>query len=97
MVNPGGPGGSGVDFVFANINQVLSPTVLRHLVENVGASQVVIGTDYPFDMGEQRPDLVLESLDWLAPDGTEAIARGNTVRLLGPHATRFLLYESDKS
>src|SRR5690606_27630451 len=28
---------------------VFDPVVLRHLVETVGASQVVLGTDYPFD------------------------------------------------
>lgn len=29
--------------------------VLRHVVEQVGAGQVVLGTDYPFDMGEPDP------------------------------------------
>lgn len=29
--------------------------VLRHVVEQAGASQVVLGTDYPFDMGEPDP------------------------------------------
>ena len=30
---------------------VYTPQALEHLVREVGASQVVIGTDYPFDMG----------------------------------------------
>ncbi|HET7036440.1 MAG TPA: amidohydrolase family protein, partial [Thermomicrobiaceae bacterium] len=34
---------------------VFDPTVLRHLVELVGASRVVVGTDYPFDMSEALP------------------------------------------
>lgn len=34
---------------------VFDPVVLRHLVELVGASQVVLGTDFPFDMAEERP------------------------------------------
>jgi len=34
---------------------VFDAGVLRHLVETVGASQVVIGTDSPFDMGEPDP------------------------------------------
>jgi aminocarboxymuconate-semialdehyde decarboxylase len=34
---------------------VYTPDGLEHLVSQVGASQVVIGTDYPFDMGEPDP------------------------------------------
>jgi aminocarboxymuconate-semialdehyde decarboxylase len=34
---------------------VYTPDGLEHLVAQVGASQVVIGTDYPFDMGERDP------------------------------------------
>lgn len=34
---------------------VYSPAALEHLVREVGASQVVIGTDYPFDMGVTEP------------------------------------------
>lgn len=34
---------------------VFDATLLRHLVDLVGAAQLVVGTDYPFDMGEERP------------------------------------------
>jgi len=34
---------------------VYTPQALRHLVEAVGADQVVLGTDYPFDMGVTDP------------------------------------------
>lgn len=34
---------------------VFDGMVLRHLVERVGAGQVVLGTDYPFDMSEDQP------------------------------------------
>lgn len=34
---------------------VYTPQALEHLVREVGASQVVIGTDYPFDMGVTDP------------------------------------------
>ena len=34
---------------------VYTPAALEHLVRVVGASQVVIGTDYPFDMGTSAP------------------------------------------
>ena len=34
---------------------VFDPMILRHLIEIVGISQVVLGTDFPFDMGETNP------------------------------------------
>jgi aminocarboxymuconate-semialdehyde decarboxylase len=34
---------------------VYTPEALEHLVRTVGATQVVIGTDYPFDMGMTDP------------------------------------------
>jgi aminocarboxymuconate-semialdehyde decarboxylase len=34
---------------------VFDPQILRHIVSIVGASQVVLGTDYPFDMSEDDP------------------------------------------
>ncbi|GIH20934.1 amidohydrolase family protein [Rugosimonospora africana] len=34
---------------------VFDPTVLRHLAELVGHRQLVVGSDYPFDMAEPRP------------------------------------------
>jgi aminocarboxymuconate-semialdehyde decarboxylase len=37
-------------FLFDSI--VFSPRVLRYLVETVGADHVLLGTDYPFDMGD---------------------------------------------
>lgn len=37
-------------FLFDSI--VFSPRVLRYLVEAVGADRVLLGTDYPFDMGD---------------------------------------------
>lgn len=41
---------------------VFDGQVLRHLVETFGAPQVVLGTDYPFDMALDRPvDFVLSA------------------------------------
>ncbi len=37
----------GVSFKYV----IYEPTALRHLVERVGVDRVVLGTDYPFDMG----------------------------------------------
>ncbi|WP_406175098.1 amidohydrolase family protein [Streptomyces canus] len=59
---------------------------LRHLVGSMGASQVTLGSDYPFDMG------VVDPVDRLEAAGfdqatTDAIRGGNAARLLGPIPT----------
>jgi aminocarboxymuconate-semialdehyde decarboxylase len=36
---------------------------LRHLIDQVGVGQVVLGTDYPFDMGHYDPCTLLGALD----------------------------------
>lgn len=62
---------------------VFEPDQLAYLIEKFGADHVLLGTDYPYDMGENNPlDLVakVESLD---PKTSAAICGGNAVSLLG--------------
>lgn len=60
---------------------------LERLVETVGASQVVLGTDFPADMGQVDP------VAWLTEGGTRddettrAILGANAERLIRTHAT----------
>lgn len=61
---------------------VYDGVVLRHLVEIVGADRVVLGTDYPFDMGVDDPLARLASAG-LAASEEAAIRGGNAARLLG--------------
>lgn len=42
---------------------VYDPDSLRRLIEAVGVGQVVLGTDYPFDMGHYDPASLLAGLD----------------------------------
>ncbi|MGH2934474.1 MAG: amidohydrolase family protein [Gaiellaceae bacterium] len=55
--------------------------VLRGLVELFGAEQVLLGSDYPFDMGVERPAELVRALQ-LPPDEEAAILGGNALRLL---------------
>jgi aminocarboxymuconate-semialdehyde decarboxylase len=59
---------------------VYEPDHLRRLIDVVGASQVVLGTDYPFDMGHYDPAGMFAGL---APATLAAIAGGNAAALLG--------------
>jgi aminocarboxymuconate-semialdehyde decarboxylase len=59
--------------------------VLRHLVGFFGADRVVLGSDYPFDMGAERPVEIVRALG-LAPEDEAAILGGNALRLLSGEA-----------
>jgi aminocarboxymuconate-semialdehyde decarboxylase len=63
---------------------VFSPEQLAHLVEFAGADHVVLGTDYPFDMGETDPVGLTGQLN-LPADALAAIRGGNAARLFGIH------------
>jgi aminocarboxymuconate-semialdehyde decarboxylase len=55
--------------------------VLRGLVELFGAERVLLGSDYPFDMGAERPAEIVRALG-LAPGDEAAILGGNALRIL---------------
>jgi aminocarboxymuconate-semialdehyde decarboxylase len=61
---------------------VHSPKVLRHLVDTVGADRIVLGSDYPFDMGTTAPVAELTAAG-LTPEQTDAILGGNASALFG--------------
>lgn len=64
-------------WVIVNIEEwnpmVFDPTLLRMLVELVGAERVMLGSDYPFDMGDDDPVGVLAAAG-LTPAQTAQIA-----------------------
>ncbi|ALV30950.1 amidohydrolase family protein [Streptomyces sp. CdTB01] len=66
---------------------VYTPRALCHLVEEVGADRVVLGTDHPFDMGVSNPLARLDAAG-LAPAERAAIAGGNALDLLLKGRTR---------
>jgi aminocarboxymuconate-semialdehyde decarboxylase len=62
---------------------VYSPESLRNLISKVGASQVMMGTDYPFDMGSYDVHGLIQAAGDLSKTDQEAIRGANAVRLLG--------------
>ncbi|MFC0681501.1 amidohydrolase family protein [Lysobacter korlensis] len=60
---------------------VHDPAVLRHLIEVAGADRVLLGSDYPFDMGSEDPVGDLRAAA-LGAEVEAAILGGNTAALL---------------
>lgn len=58
------------------------PHLLRALVEFVGADHVLLGSDYPFDMGLEQPTTTVRAAE-LQADAEAKILGGNAARLLG--------------
>ena len=56
---------------------------LEYLAGLYGSDHIVLGTDYPFDMGMYDPVGFVESAAALTDADKEAIVGGNAARLLG--------------
>lgn len=62
---------------------VFDPTLLAHLVDFAGPDQVMLGTDYPFDMGEEDPLKLIAEVPGLTEEDADKIAGGNAARFFG--------------
>ena len=56
---------------------------LQYLVDEYGADHILVGTDYPADMGEVDPIGFIERAPGLDDNTRRAILGGNAIRLLG--------------
>jgi len=65
---------------------VFTPEALRHLAAEVGASQLVVGTDHPYPWTKTAVDHVLSTPGLSDADKT-AILQGNAAKLLGINIT----------
>ena len=61
---------------------VFSPRAIRFLVDTYGESQICVGTDYPFALGDSKPLRTLSGAD-LAEKTVKAITAENAKRFLG--------------
>ena len=61
---------------------VFDPEMLATLIRRWGADRVLLGTDYPYDMGETDPLGLLGRVDGLDDRERSMIAGGNARRLL---------------
>lgn len=61
---------------------------LEFLVDTVGADHVVVGSDYPFDMGPAEPVRFVEGVTGISEADKEKILGGNAIELLKLHQQR---------
>lgn len=61
---------------------VFTPEALRHIVAQVGASQIMLGTDYPFPW-EGNPTEMVMATPSLSDEERRGILGGNAARLFG--------------
>ena len=59
------------------------PQAIRHLLDIVGSERVVIGTDSPFDMGEEQPVERLEAVPRLTAKEREDVCYRTALHLFG--------------
>jgi aminocarboxymuconate-semialdehyde decarboxylase len=58
-----------------------SPMALEYLVENFGADHVLLGSDYPYDMGEPEPVQSLRAAR-IDAEQSKQVSAGNACKLL---------------
>ncbi|TMG92964.1 MAG: amidohydrolase [Betaproteobacteria bacterium] len=58
------------------------PEMLRHMIGKYGPGHVLLGTDYPYDMGEEDPLGLIGSVRGLKRADRDMIEGGNAARLL---------------
>jgi aminocarboxymuconate-semialdehyde decarboxylase len=78
---PGRPPSSYLRQVYAD-GLVYDQAHLAFLVQQLGAGHVVLGTDYPYDMGDDGAVALVEKMTELTAAERAAILGGNAARLL---------------
>ena len=67
---------------------VFDPQELGYLVQRYGAEKILLGTDFPFDMGEDDPVGLVLAVPGLSEQQRAGICGLNAARLLGIEVPR---------
>ncbi|XP_068592800.1 2-amino-3-carboxymuconate-6-semialdehyde decarboxylase [Cebidichthys violaceus] len=68
---------------------VHDPISLKLLIDVIGKDKVMLGTDYPFPLGELQPGSLIESMDELDDTLKDKLLAGNAVEFLGLKREQF--------
>ncbi|ESO03982.1 hypothetical protein HELRODRAFT_185598 [Helobdella robusta] len=61
---------------------------LKFLVQTMGEDQVILGSDYPFRLGENKPGLLIESIDSFSQTTKNQLLGLNALNFLGVDRTK---------
>ena len=61
---------------------VFEPDQLSHLINRYGSDHILLGTDFPYDMGETDPLGLVGKVDGLSEDDVASVCGLNAARLL---------------
>ena len=68
---------------FSVDSAVFSDDALRLLVSVMGEERILMGSDYPFPLGELEPGRVIDEADHLSGSAKRALLGGNAIRFFG--------------
>lgn len=69
---------------------VHDPAVLRYMLEVFTANRIMLGSDYPFPLGEHHPGELIESMQELTPEIRERLLSGTALEFLGLEREMFI-------
>lgn len=70
---------------------VFDPSALATLTSVLGTDRVLLGSDYPYPLGERPVGQVVRDADFLSPDEQAALLGGNAARFLGLRAEQLAM------
>ena len=65
------------------VDSVVPTAALRLLVETLGEDRVMVGSDYPYPLGERPIGQVVRRADFLTDQQRAKLLSGNALRFLG--------------
>ena len=68
---------------------VHDPIALKLLIDVIGKDKVMLGTDYPFPLGELQPGSLIESMDEFDDKLKDNLLVGNALEFLGLKREQF--------
>ncbi|PKY43991.1 amidohydrolase 2 [Rhizophagus irregularis] len=69
---------------------------LHLLIKKLGINKVMLGSDYPFPLGEHHPGKLIEECDWLTNEDKEKVLSGNALKFLGIEHKRDMFTKENK-
>ena len=63
---------------------------MLHLFTAIGNKRVILGSDYPFPLGEHQPGKLIESIESFDQETKERLLGQNALRFLGLTKEKFL-------